>query len=230
MTTAKSPHFFYMTNILDFPHIGPCVNLGQVQQGTCLKAVYARDARSVYAYLRYYSIGHYINVCSGYITCWHLGNVPDPKKVQFVRQITLGVNHSRSELISKVYTTIASILININIKCTWKICIFKQIIYSWWPVLLQHRLKVYRYYYSGGSSFFRGGSRNPKIGCFSRVGALRSQKWGAISWRGGGQGPLAPAPKSAPVLGYIAFPWLTILCEFIEQGALGSICLMQMFV
>ena len=35
-----------------------------------------------------------INVCSGYITCWHLGNVPDPKKVQFVRQITLGVNHS----------------------------------------------------------------------------------------------------------------------------------------
>ncbi len=36
----------------------------------------------------------HMNICSGYITCWHLGNEPDPKKVQFVSQITLGVNES----------------------------------------------------------------------------------------------------------------------------------------
>ena len=44
---------------------------------------------------------HNIDTCkvstpakTGYIICWHLSNEPDPKKVQFVRQITPGVNES----------------------------------------------------------------------------------------------------------------------------------------
>ncbi len=48
-----------------------------------------------------FSLGTSLNLdtlCSGYITCWHLCNEPDPKKVQFVRQITLGVNESWNRL------------------------------------------------------------------------------------------------------------------------------------
>ncbi len=43
-----------------------------------------------------YSHVVYIHVCSGYITCGHLGNVSDLKKVQFarLRHIILGLNHS----------------------------------------------------------------------------------------------------------------------------------------
>ncbi len=37
-----------------------------------------------------------INLDCGYIICWDLDNVSDTKRVRFVRDITLGVNHSCS--------------------------------------------------------------------------------------------------------------------------------------
>ncbi len=83
--------------------------------GTAILADHGVDTSNLMRYVHYLKIflkrspntgfryrEVHINVCSGYITCWHLGNVPDPKKVQFVRQITLGVNHS-CPLISHVF-------------------------------------------------------------------------------------------------------------------------------